>query len=184
VEQMMREQIVEEVLHITPCDMLEKTHQDDALTWLHSDAEIYRIEKPAFPPKHLVSYFVVIDNEHVLLVDHKKARLWLPSGGHVERGEHPRDTVRREIQEELGIGAAFIQDAPLFITSTETVGETAGHVDVSLWYVVRGSRSDDVNYDESEFSGVQWFHYTDIPLEKSDPHMGRFIAKYYEEREV
>ncbi|MEE3919135.1 NUDIX domain-containing protein [Micromonospora sp. BRA006-A] len=31
--------------------------------------------------------------------------MWLPSGGHVEPGEHPADTVRRELREELGVAA-------------------------------------------------------------------------------
>jgi 8-oxo-dGTP pyrophosphatase MutT (NUDIX family) len=39
----------------------------------------------------------------VLLVDHKNARLWLPTGGHVEEGEDPRATVVRELKEELGL---------------------------------------------------------------------------------
>ena len=34
-----------------------------------------------------------------------EASLWLPTGGHVEPGEDPSDTVERECQEELGIPA-------------------------------------------------------------------------------
>lgn len=39
-----------------------------------------------------MSYFLVASDTQVLLVDHKNAQLWLPTGGHVEPGEHPRDT--------------------------------------------------------------------------------------------
>ncbi|MGV9748387.1 NUDIX domain-containing protein [Rhodococcus zopfii] len=40
-------------------------------------------------------------------MDHIGAGLWLPTGGHVEPGEHPLDTAIRETREELGIDADF-----------------------------------------------------------------------------
>ena len=40
-------------------------------------------------------------------MDHKKAELWLPSGGHVEIDEDPTDTVTRECMEELSVAADF-----------------------------------------------------------------------------
>ena len=62
-------------------------------------------QKPDVPPKHLVSYFALVDEARgkMLLVDHKLAGLWLPSGGHVEPDEDPRATVVREIAEELNL---------------------------------------------------------------------------------
>jgi 8-oxo-dGTP pyrophosphatase MutT (NUDIX family) len=63
----------------------------------------------------------------VLLGDHVKSGLWLPSGGHVEHGEDPRDTVDREAFEELGIRARFHDrlgaGRPFFLTVTPTLGE-------------------------------------------------------------
>ncbi len=50
--------------------------------------------------------------------------------------EHPYRTVLREADEELGIVAKFLIDVPLMLTSTKTVGLTAGHIDISLWYVL------------------------------------------------
>ena len=44
------------------------------------------------------------------------------------------DTVIRECMEELYITAEFWHKEPIFITQTITVGKTAGHTDVSLWY--------------------------------------------------
>jgi hypothetical protein len=31
-------------------------------------------------PKHLVSYFALVDADHILLIDHKHAQSWLPTG--------------------------------------------------------------------------------------------------------
>jgi 8-oxo-dGTP diphosphatase len=95
----------------------------------------------------------------------------------VEPGEHPRETVVRELFEELRIVPAHEIDEPLMVTCTTTVGLAAGHVDVSLWYVVAVDRSQSIQFDHQEFSGVKWFGYSDLPLHRSDPHLGRFLAK-------
>jgi 8-oxo-dGTP diphosphatase len=173
----VRTQVRNEVAVIEPFDTLEREHRADALAWIDSGVELFRIAKPATPLKHLVSYFAVVDGEHILLVDHKNAQLWLPAGGHVEAGEHPRVTVLRELQEELGFAATHPIETPLMITCTQTVGLTAGHVDVSLWYVVRASRNQVIVFDQQEFSAVQWFAFSDVPFARSDPHLRRFIAK-------
>lgn len=173
----MRQAIRNEVATITPFDALEERHRDEVLAWIDSGAPLCRTAKPATPPRHLVSYFVCVDGGHVLLVDHKNAQLWLPSGGHVEPDEHPRDTVLREAREELHLEAEFLFAPPLMITCTETVGLTAGHTDVSLWYVLRHDRSLPITFDVAEFNDVQWFPFAKVALLKSDPHMGRFLDK-------
>lgn len=172
-----RQHIRHEIASISPLDALEARHRDEALAWVDSGVELIRQAKPATPPQHLVSYFAVVDGAHILLVDHRNAQLWLPAGGHVEPNEHPRETVARELFEELGFAAAHEIGPPLMVTCTETVGLTAGHTDVSLWYVVRAPRSQAIRFDAGEFNGVRWFALVDIPLERSDPHMGRFIEK-------
>lgn len=167
------------ISNILPYDELEQEHITDTLVWIESGAPIFRIQKPDVPNKHLVSYFVLFDakNKKVLLVDHKKAQLWLPSGGHVEINEDPKETVKRECFEELGIVAEFFIDMPVFLTSTITVGVTAGHTDVSLWYILNGDSNSQYVFDRGEFNAISWFSFDDIPYEKSDPHMRRFIAK-------
>jgi 8-oxo-dGTP diphosphatase len=173
----MRASIRGEIESINPLDSLEHQHRQEALAWVDSGAPLFRTAKPATPPKHLVSYFAVVDGESILLVDHKNAQLWLPPGGHVEQGEHPRATVVREVREELGFVPAHEIAAPLMVTCTTTVGLTAGHTDVSLWYVVEANKSQTLAYDVQEFNGVRWFEFQDVPLSRSDPHLERFIRK-------
>ena len=175
----MRAEIRKEVELIQPLDMLEQESILNVLAWIDSGAQVCRLEKPATPPKHLVSYFVLVDDDHLLLVDHINAELWLPTGGHVEPGEHPRDAALREAREELSIEAGFSKEGPVFVTITETVGKTAGHTDVSLWYLLRGDRSTKLNFDDSEFHDARWFHKNDVPLDRSDRHMSRFLQKLY-----
>ena len=174
---MMRKQIRDEVNFIVPLDAMESDDITRCLAWIDSGVDLCRLAKPATPPMHLVSYFVVVDDGHVLLVDHRNAQLWLPPGGHVEEGEHPRATVDRELEEELGFVASHPIGAPLFVTITTTVGLTAGHTDVSLWYVVRASRHQSLQFDEGEFRDARWFAFDEVPLERTDPHMKRFLSK-------
>lgn len=167
-----------ELSSIRPLDDLERAHLVDALGWVASGAQLYRVKKPASPPKHLVSYFAVIDGDYVLLVDHRNAQLWLPTGGHVEPDESPRTTVVRELREELGLLVDVDSvGPPLMVTVTDTVGLTRGHTDVSLWYAVRASRESVLVYDPVEFHSVRWFRFSEVPLERSDPNMGRFLEK-------
>jgi 8-oxo-dGTP diphosphatase len=162
---------------ICPASSTEAEQLHDALSWVRSGADLYRTAKPATPPKHLVSYFPVVDGEYVLLVDHKNAKRWLPPGGHVEPGEDPRTTVVRELEEELGIAAEENEfSVPLMVTVTQTVGLTSGHTDVSLWYPVRRARTGHLTFDSAEFNSVQWFHQGELP-DNTDPNLGSFLAK-------
>lgn len=172
------------VAGIQPYDDTEATHQQDILEWISSGADLFRVAKPDTPPKHLVSYFVLYDEEvnRLMLVDHVKARLWLPTGGHVEQDEDPKVTVIREAEEELGITADFgskFKDAPLFVTVTETRGPGT-HTDVSLWYIIKSDSSQDLAYDKREMNAVWWLTPEEIlatDIATLDPHMHRFIRK-------
>lgn len=175
----IRSKIHQTVSKIRPLDSLEEQHTRFVLDWIESGSEIFRIEKPATPETHLVSYFVIASPEmdRILLVDHKKAELWLPPGGHVDPGEDPKEAVRREAKEELGIDAEFLFDEPLLLTVTKTVGNVTKHTDVSLWYLLKGDLSQVLDYDPNEFHQIRWFRIDEIPFEKSDPHTKRFIKK-------
>ena len=174
-----------EKCHIARCvenkawDALEEQHCTFVKDWILSGAELCRIEKPATPDTHLVSYFVIVDpaTKRVLLIDHKKAGLWLPAGGHVEPGENLKEAVQREIQEELGIKADFLLEHSLFLTVTKTAGLTAGHTDVSLWYVLKYDSNHTLEFDREEFYSICWFDLDSIPHDRTDPHMKRFMAK-------
>jgi len=179
----MKDGILELIRGIEAFDELERNHKDDAIKWIESGVEIFRIAKPDIPPKHLVSYFVLIDEVQgkIFLVDHIKAGLWLPAGGHVEPNENPKTTVEREAEEELKIKTNFINEKPFFITQAVTVNIAAGHTDVSLWYVLKGAADAPIDYDPREFNGCKWFTYDellDTPISKLDPNLHRFMHKW------
>jgi len=175
----LRERLAAVSRAIKPMDALEAQHIAATLDWIASGAPLWRIQKPDKPPQHLVAYFVLLDEleQQLLLVDHKLAGLWLPGGGHVEAGEEPQQTVVRECAEELQVTAEFVWSQPIFLTVTPTVGTVARHTDVSLWYVLRGDCQQLIVFDLNEFLGVTWFPLDQLPYERADPHLERFVRK-------
>lgn len=174
------------VAQLTPVDDLEARHRSECLDWLGSTDDVFRRAKPRTPSPHLVAYVLLHDDRDgsVLLVDHRKAGLWLPAGGHVEPGEHPVETVRRETTEELGITAEFhprLGAQPIAVTIAETVGPVAErHTDVSLWFVLSGSRTQALTPDLSEFRQVRWWSRPEVGAPHGDrlePHLRRVTGK-------
>lgn len=183
----MRAQIRNLITDIIPHDELEQEHKNDILEWIDSGAPLYRVTKPDNPSKHLVTYFAIFDDseQSLLLVDHKLAGKWLLTGGHVDEGEHPNDAAVREAREELNLAARFNEvtgDTPLFITKTDVINAdgTGAHTDITLWYVMKASKSGTFEYGEDEFSTLNWLtleEALDIDITLLDPHMHRFIHK-------
>jgi 8-oxo-dGTP diphosphatase len=174
----MRDQIAPLIGAIEPMDALEAAHRSVALNWIASGAPIFRTRAPDEPPQHLVCYVPLIDTAagKILLGDDRNSGLLLPNGGRVEPGEDPRTAAIRELREELSIVAEFILEMPFFITVTQTLGPSS-HTDVSFWYPLRGDASSSVEFDRGEFEQMRWFDFEQIPRERTDPHMTRFIAK-------
>lgn len=180
----MRDEVYNIVSQITPLDESESQVIRDTLNWINSGAPLYRAKKPDIPPWHLVSYFLLVDQEKqsAMLIDHVISGLWLPNGGHVHQGESLVDTVIREAKEELNIEAKFnekIGPRPIFITNTKVVTMDK-HTDVSLWYVIDGDTEATYKYEEREIYGYKWLTFDEIlqtDIQQLDPEMHRFIRK-------
>jgi 8-oxo-dGTP pyrophosphatase MutT (NUDIX family) len=158
-----------------PLDARTEDDRADVLAWIASGVELCRQRKPDIPPRHLVSYVVPLDSrgEAILLGAHRGSGLWLPPGGHVEPGEHPQDTARRECAEELGVELPLALARPVLLTSTLTTGTAGQHTDVSFWYVAAASRGDSFAFDPGEFREMRWFSLDALPA-AADPEMERF----------
>jgi 8-oxo-dGTP diphosphatase len=169
-----------EIATISALDAQEHADLSRFRALIASGVALWRGTEPDRPDPHLVSYFPVVDPtaQALLLGAHRKSGLWLPPGGHVEAGEHPRDTVRRECLEELRIQADFLCAAPVSLTITRTRGAYP-HEDISLWYALSGIMGHLPDYDIREYTDMQWFEWTNLPLTQSDPQLKRFAAKVF-----
>ncbi|QQM38867.1 NUDIX hydrolase [Streptomyces liliifuscus] len=184
VDQLLRVRLTSLLEGVRPWDEQECVHRVEAVEWVAGGDPLHRVRKPDVPAVHLVSYFVVLDEKRgeLLLVAHRKAGLWLPSGGHVEPMEDPWDTVVRECREELRIEAVpspVAGDEPFFLTITQTRG-AGRHTDVSLWYVLQADADSVTSFDEDEFEAIKWLSPSQVlaePEDTLDPHMHRFTHK-------
>lgn len=177
----MRFVIADIISSMVPHDKLESEHLEFAKNWIASGAEICRRDQIDEPKIHLVVYFLAVDPElpKILLVDHKKARMWLPPGGHVHVDEHPKATVLREAKEELGIEAELIFEEPLFLSVTPVVDHRIFHTDVSLWYLIKANSQQLLQYDVGEFDNIRWYYRHEIPFDNAEPHLQRFLDKVF-----
>jgi 8-oxo-dGTP diphosphatase len=186
---MMVAQYPREVVHnlvtgIEPYDDREAQDRVTTLEWVRSGAPLFRTAPPATPDRHLCVYFVLFDEARrsIFLVDHVKARLWLPPGGHVDPEEDPRDTAVREAAEELHIDGEFhprFGDSPLFLTVTKTRGDYS-HTDVTFWFVFDADQNVPIEADPREVNEARWFDVDDREQwvhGRYEPHMARFADK-------
>lgn len=183
----LTDRIRDHVAAIAPLDALESEHRSTALAWLASTDDVFRrVSSPPAPAMHLVSYFLPVDDQsgRLLLGDHRKSGLWLPPGGHVEPGEDPLDTVRRECVEELGVEAVLhpvVGDRPLMVTITQTrASQPDRHTDVSLWFVLALDPTQPITPDPREYHSVHWWSAEEIAEHDPaafDPHQARMLDK-------
>ena len=109
--------------------------------------------------------FLVRDGK-VLLVNHRKLRMWLPFGGHIEPNEDPVEALHREAREETGFEIEIVAERPEIdqrgvhvLPAPETIlleDIEPGHVHIDLIYFVRPVGGTQ-RLAENEHSEMRWF---------------------------
>lgn len=97
------------------------------------------------PASHFCAFFAPFDPQEreVFIGHHIKGDRWLFNGGHLDQGETPLQTVKREMQEEWGseIGNHQILE-PNLITTTHIDSPTQTcKIHFDLWFFVSLSKS-------------------------------------------
>ena len=108
----------------------------------------------------------VVQEDATLLLWHKKAKAWLPPGGHIEPNELPEDAALREVWEETGLqvelvgagqtwGRVAVLIRPICILLEDI---EPGHQHVDLIYFARVIAGNAV-INPRESAQLQWCDY-------------------------
>jgi 8-oxo-dGTP pyrophosphatase MutT (NUDIX family) len=140
-------------------------------------------EGPSVPSevtRHFTATTYVVRDGKVLLHLHRRQKIWLPPGGHIERDELPEDAARREIEEETGLRlrlhsefeaerlseemGADVVPQPAFIL-VEDINPFHQHIDFTYFALAPEG------VEPEEESGFSWF----APSELDGPDIPRNV---------
>lgn len=145
--------------------------------------------------QHFIASAIIADNQHqILLILHKKLKVWLCPGGHIEPYETPDAGVIREVKEETDMDVEIIGEldktiadestdtavlqTPYIILCEKIEGVKACdyHIDLIYWCRIIGDTSelrinpeeaDDIGFfDINQLEGIAMFPSTRALLKK------------------
>lgn len=130
-------------------------------------------------PDHLTASALVVSTEgdHVVLTKHRKAGLWLQTGGHCEPGDQTlAGAAMREATEESGIAGLSIDPVPVLLSRHEVPFcgpvQPAHHLDVQFVVVAPPGAVPEIS-DESD--ALAWWP-AESPPEPTDQDVRDLIA--------
>ena len=118
----------------------------------------------------------LIENDKVLLIDHKKLNLWLPPGGHIDPNETPDQALIREFKEETNLDIEILnKDYTLPKGNTKEVSALPFHINVHsvgdhdhccFYYICRAKNSNNIKIEKSELNDFRWFSKEELDDER------------------
>lgn len=123
-----------------------------------------KLSREEDPLTHFCVYFAAFDPKvkQVFIGQHIKSGLWLFNGGHLEKGEEPKEAVKREIIEEWGKEVKLPKiPVPelLTLTKIENPEKQICRYHYDIWYffpVDKNKFSPDQDLLTKEFYEIGW----------------------------
>jgi 8-oxo-dGTP diphosphatase len=137
----------------------DKKVVDKIIKRINSDQKLVKSENIK---SHFCTFFVPIHkkSKSIYLVHHIKAQDWIPPGGHIEKSEHPIDTVKREFKEELD-HQLTTEIIKLFDATIKDIKDNPRNpcwMHYDLWYLVYVDKLP-FKFDKGEFYDANWFSF-------------------------
>jgi 8-oxo-dGTP pyrophosphatase MutT (NUDIX family) len=137
--------------------------------------------RTSFDPGHFTASAFVLSPERdaLALIFHKKLRLWLQPGGHVEASDATvADAARREVVEETGLDGLVLASDGLFDIDVHAIpahgAESAHeHFDLRVLFVAKHARL----RASEEVEGARWVPLGDVAAITTDESVQRAVRK-------
>ncbi|HWC39078.1 MAG TPA: NUDIX domain-containing protein [Acidimicrobiales bacterium] len=124
-------------------------------------AELERLPSPFLEeadPTHVTASALVVGPRGIVLHRHRRLGIWMQPGGHVDPGETPWQTARRETIEETGLDVTEPEDAPVLV-HLDVHPAARGHTHLDLRYLLLGGDGDP-RPAPGESQDVRWFSWS------------------------
>lgn len=125
--------------------------------------------------RHFVATGYVVRDGKTLLLYHKKLKMWLPPGGHIDEGELPEEAVRRELREETGLEVEILSPrrspdpadgkvrylhVPNHVQLEDIPGDPP-HQHIDLIFYCR-AHAGEPSMSEREHDGMRWYSIEEL----------------------
>lgn len=139
--------------------------------------------------KHFTASAVIVHDQKVLLVHHKKLNVWLYPGGHIEENETPDETVVREVMEETGLTVEIIGEKDKSLADAtadvlvlhhpyallcELVGD---HYHNDMVYLCRIKGDAQLKHNAEESNAIGFFGLNELDDIRLFPNFRAFLKK-------
>lgn len=99
---------------------------------------------------------IVAEKQLIFIGHHIKSGLWIPPGGHIDRGETPRQAAVRECKEELDVTVTEADIAPIAATAADITGRPNCTKHLDFWFILPLIQLQEFAYDSGEFHEAGW----------------------------
>lgn len=164
----------------TTADPAEQAFHRRMLALLESAGDPFA--RAHFAPGHFTASAFVLspDERQLLLIRHRKLKMWLQPGGHFDAEDTSVDAAtRREVAEETGISALDpLADGGLFDVDVHDIPALGAepphaHFDLRMAYVARTWALG----DSDEVDGVRWVPLGEVRALQTDASVLRAVAR-------
>jgi len=127
--------------------------------------------------RQFTSSVIIVEDQRVLLIYHRKLKKWLPPGGHLDPHELPSEGACREAREETGLEIELILQENVWVErwnaksfprpylclleEIPAFGDKPAHQHIDLIYLGRPIGGQ-IQQNHRETDGLRWFTLSEI----------------------